>query len=83
MQLRWAAITCVAAIGIGFGAGSIAAERQPHMRGALRALTTAKAQLQQADGDKGGHREKALRLVDEAIHEVQAGVRYDNRHRGN
>lgn len=80
MQLRSAAIACAAALGIGFAGGTVAAERQPHMRAALRALTTAKVQLQEANADKGGHREKALRLVNEAIGEVQAGVRYDNRH---
>ncbi len=75
MQLRSAAIACAAALGLGFAAGSVAAETQPHMKAALRALTTAKTQLQQADPDKGGHREKALRYVNDAIAEVQAGAR--------
>lgn len=79
MQLRTTAIACAMALGLGFAAGTFAGERQPHMRAALRALTTAKAHLQQADRDKGGHREKALQLVNDAISEVQSGIRYDNR----
>lgn len=82
MRLRSAAILCVGALGLGFAAGTAAAERQPHMRAALRALTTAKTQLQQAEPDKGGHREKALQRVTDAISEVQAGIRYDIRHPG-
>ncbi len=80
MQVRSAVIACAAALGIGFAGGTFAAERQPHMRAALRSLTTAKVQLQEADVDKSGHREKALRLVNDAITEVQADVRYNNRH---
>jgi hypothetical protein len=33
-----------------------------------------------ADPDKGGHRMKAVRLVNEAIGEVQAGIHFDNKH---
>ncbi len=33
-----------------------------------------------ASHDKGGHREKALKLVRRAIEEVKAGIAYDNRH---
>ncbi len=79
MQLRSAAVACAGALALGFAAGTVAAEQQPHMKAALRALTTAKTQLQQADRDRGGHREKALKHVNEAIAEVQAGVRYDHR----
>lgn len=82
MRLRSAAIAVAAALVVGFGAGTLAAERQPHMRAALRSLTTAKVQLEQAEGPKGGHREKALARVNEAIGEVQAGIRYANRHPG-
>jgi hypothetical protein len=54
-------------------------EAQPHMRAALNSLQAAKNQLQRATHDKGGHRVKAIQLVDQAIGEVQAGIRFDNR----
>lgn len=53
---------------------SIATAAQPHMGAALRALNTARGQLNAAEHDKGGHREKALGLIDQAIAEVQAGI---------
>jgi len=62
-----------------FGAG-IVYGRQPHMQAALDHLRDARAELDQASADKGGHRVKAISLINEAIDEVQAGIRFDNRH---
>lgn len=56
------------------------AEEQPHMRAALEHLKQAQAELQQAEHDKGGHREAALKQVDGAIRNVQAGMNFDNKH---
>ncbi len=61
-----------------FGAG-MALGRQPHMQSALDHLRDARSELQEASGDKGGHRVKAIDLVNQAIDEVQAGIRYDRR----
>lgn len=55
------------------------AENQPHMRAALNSLQAARAQLQTATPDKGGHRVKAIDLVNAAIAEVQKGIAFDNR----
>jgi hypothetical protein len=66
----------------GGGVGAAAAARaplQPRMQSALDALRVAQRELRAADNDKGGHRVRALRLVDEAIEEVEAGIRYDRR----
>ena len=52
------------------------------MQAALRALRNARQQLDAAEADKGGHRVKAMQLVNDAIKEVEAGVRFDNRHPG-
>jgi hypothetical protein len=57
----------------GFVAGKVSAA-QPHMRSALDHLTAAKHELDIADPDKGGHRVKALELVNSAITEVEAGM---------
>jgi hypothetical protein len=47
---------------------------QPHMQAALNALQNARDNLNRADADKGGHRVKALGLVNDAISEVQKGI---------
>ena len=53
---------------------------QPHMDDALRALGEAKRALTAGSSDKGGHRVKAIGLVDQAMAEVRAGIEYDNTH---
>jgi hypothetical protein len=53
-----------------------ASAAQPHMRAALDHLQNAKAELQAAEADKGGHRVKAIALVNDAIGEVRAGMAY-------
>jgi hypothetical protein len=56
------------------------AEDQPHMQAALDALKQAQQHLEQAEHDKGGHREKALSQVKAAINQVEQGMRYDEKH---
>ena len=59
---------------------AIAKADQPHMRAALAALQTAKRELEEASADKGGHRVAAFKLVDQAISEVNAGIKYAQTH---
>jgi hypothetical protein len=47
---------------------------QPNMRAALAHLREAKAALQRAEHNKGGHRGKAVGLINRAIAEVEAGI---------
>jgi hypothetical protein len=47
---------------------------QPMMRDALSQLRAARASLQAAAHDKGGHRVSAIRLIDQAIVEVELGI---------
>jgi len=47
---------------------------QTHMDNALAALQTARSELQVAEHNKAGHRVNAIRLVDQAIAEVRAGI---------
>jgi hypothetical protein len=53
---------------------------QPHMQNALAALQNAANELQQAEPNKGGHRERALQLVSHAIYEVQRGIEFAAEH---
>ena len=59
--------------------GRAAADRQPHMKAALDGLQAAKAELEAATSDKGGHRVKALALTNEAIDQVKKGIAFDNK----
>jgi hypothetical protein len=63
----------------GFFAGRVSAD-QPHMQAALEHLRAAKGELDRADADKGGHRVRALKLVNEAIEQVEKGIGYDRHH---
>jgi hypothetical protein len=60
-----------ASMGIGYAIGA-----QPHMAETVTMLQTARAELVQATPNKGGHRERALGLIDQAIAEVRAGIAF-------
>ena len=62
-------VACASLFSAGFVVGA-----QPHMQNALRSLDAARSQLQQADHNKGGHRVRAIELIDQAIVEVKAGI---------
>ena len=66
-------------LALGVAIGSAMAD-QPMMHAALDDLRQARAHLNAGTPDKGGHRVKAIRLVNEAIDEVQAGISFDRRH---
>lgn len=53
---------------------------QPFMQAARADLQTAKRELQRATANKGGHRAKAISLVNRAIAQVNQGISYDRRH---
>jgi hypothetical protein len=53
---------------------------QPNMQAARGNLMTARNELQKATADKAGHRANAIRLVGNAIAEVNAGIAFDRRH---
>ena len=81
-----ARLAAVALIAAGAGAGTMylttgeaGAENQPHMRAALGSLQSGQGQLQAATADKGGHRAKAIELVNAAIDQVNRGIAFDNR----
>lgn len=67
------AIVVLVVAGGSFAAG-LAYAAQPHMEAALNALLTAQTELKVAEHNKGGHRAKALDLVDRAIQQVRLGI---------
>jgi hypothetical protein len=60
-----------ASIGVGYAIGA-----QPHMDESVALLQSARTELAKAEPNKGGHREKALGLIDQAITEVRAGIAF-------
>ena len=58
------------------GCAAEAAAAQPYMQDAQRALNAALKSLDKADANKGGHRARAMALVEQAIQEVRAGIAY-------
>jgi hypothetical protein len=53
---------------------------QPRMQAALSSLQKAQAEATAAEANKGGHREKALELIQQAIDAVNAGMQYATEH---
>ena len=53
---------------------------QPHMSAAVVALREARKQLREAKHDKGGFREQALTLTQQAIDQLKEGIRFADQH---
>jgi hypothetical protein len=73
ISIRKAAAVCAFGMAATFAAG-YAFAAQVHMQNALHALQNARAELNAALPDKGGHRVNAISLVDSAISETKAGI---------
>ncbi len=70
------AATGVAASSVLAVAATTAEAYQGNMERSLFALNNALMFLRRATPDKGGHRENAIGLIEQAIGEVQAGIAY-------
>ena len=70
---RSLALGAVIASSLGIG---YAIDAQPHLAETIVILQSARAELVKATPNKGGHRERALGLIDQAIGEVQAGMNF-------
>ncbi|HEU4477940.1 MAG TPA: hypothetical protein VFR80_05435 [Pyrinomonadaceae bacterium] len=53
---------------------------QPFMQAARADLQKARAALQRAEHNKGGHRANAIGFINSAINEIERGIRYDRTH---
>ncbi|MEO6390211.1 MAG: hypothetical protein ABIP75_00085 [Pyrinomonadaceae bacterium] len=70
----------VAAVSLSGAPVSAAPPDQPLMQEARAELQQAHAALNRALENKGGHRVKAMNLVQSAIREVTLGIQFDRRH---
>lgn len=57
-----------------------AVDDQPHMQAALEHLRKARAELDAAIPDKGGHRAAAIKATNDAIKHTEEGIAYANAH---
>jgi hypothetical protein len=73
-MLKRVVIALVIGLLVGSAVGSWAAIHQPHMIAALEALKKAKMELEVAEHNKGGHRVKALELVNHALEQTRLGI---------
>ena len=64
-------VAIAASMGIGYAVGA-----QPHMVASIAMLQSARGELVAATPNKGGHRERAITLIDQAISEVRAGIAF-------
>jgi len=80
MNTRYGKVIWIFAIVLCAATAAFANPDQPRMQQAREDLVAAKASLQRAEHNKGGHRAKAIGYVNEAINQVNAGIRFDRRH---
>jgi hypothetical protein len=64
-------VAVASGLAIGYAVGA-----QPHMEATIGLLQNARAELASATPNKGGHRERALTLIDQAINQVREGIRF-------
>ncbi|CAN5461593.1 hypothetical protein BH18VER1_BH18VER1_10180 [soil metagenome] len=71
MKLKTLSVSLLLFVAVSF---TSALADQPHMEAALEHLRAARAELEEAQTDKAGHRKTAIELLDKAIVETQRGV---------
>jgi hypothetical protein len=76
------AATAAGAAGLLGASANSASAYQGNMERALGSLHQALGELRQATANKGGHRARAMELVNQAIAETQAGVEFADEHGG-
>lgn len=88
-ELAFSRRNMITATGFAFATGSVATlasspamAEQGNMEAALRQLQNALDSLHRATPNKGGHKERAAELVEQAMTEVEAGIDYAAEHGG-
>ncbi len=72
-------VAAAAALALAAVAGATTATaEQRNMQAAINYLMQARASLKAATANKGGHRHKAMALIDQAIAEVRLGIQAAN-----
>ncbi len=83
MNRRRLALIAAGAAAVGIAGTATRAEAyQGNMERAVSSLYDALASLREASSNKGGHRVRAMNLIQQAIEETQAGIEFANEHGG-
>lgn len=89
MRSRIVLTICALLVGAGMGISSFVYAQsrrmeihEPHMSAAYGHLEEARAELEKSTPNKGGHRERAMQLVDQAMQQIEQGEQYYQQHRG-
>ncbi|MBV9333555.1 MAG: hypothetical protein JO146_06075 [Candidatus Eremiobacteraeota bacterium] len=75
-KLRIGALTALFALFFALVGAGTALALQNHMLSARSSLNTALSELQQAQPDKGGHRNNAINYTKQAIAQVSLGIQF-------
>lgn len=75
------ALVAIAAVAISISGYTLSTADQPFMEKAKDNLQSARTYLNRATADKGGHRNKAINQVNQAIVAINNGIEYDRTHR--
>ena len=76
-------VVAAAAVAVALAMPATAARaEQGNMDRALSSLQDALQSLRAATPNKGGHKETAIQLIEQAIAEVNRGIRFANQHGG-
>jgi len=83
MRSRFFALCSVLVVTAGLGVYSFVyaqtrrmAIHEPHMSAAYGHLEQAKSELERAAPNKGGHRERAMQAIDQAMEQIQEGEQF-------
>jgi hypothetical protein len=76
----WFGFLVILVLLAGYLAGCASGSGQPHMTAALDELRAARQELDAAESGKGGHRTRAIALIDDAITQVREGIDFAASH---
>jgi len=82
MKRKFAYVAGILVLAGIFALPALSRADRPRLAAALSALQQAKAELEAAKPDKGGHRVAALQATNKAIAEVSAAIEYGRIHPG-
>lgn len=79
-QILVVCMVLLVAIGLVYAQTRHMAIHEPHMSAAYGHLEQARAELEKATPNKGGHRERAMQAIDQAMQQIEEGEQYYQQH---
>ena len=79
-QILLVCTVLLVAIGLVYAQTHRMAIHEPHMSAAYGHLEQARVELERATPNKGGHRERAMQAIDQAMQQIEEGEQYYQQH---